>query len=78
MHVRFVELIPDERIVESVEFESDDPSFAGKMILTTSLREVVDGTRVTFTAENVPAGIGQAEHQRGMESTLKKLAILLE
>jgi uncharacterized protein YndB with AHSA1/START domain len=29
-HGRFVELIPDEKIVEAIEFESHDPRFAGE------------------------------------------------
>jgi hypothetical protein len=28
VEARFVELVPDERVVEAIEFESDDPRFA--------------------------------------------------
>ena len=35
---QFVELVPGERIVERVEFRSDDPAFAGAMTITTTLR----------------------------------------
>ena len=31
VHGRFLELIPGERIVQLVEFESEDPAFAGEM-----------------------------------------------
>jgi hypothetical protein len=48
------------------------------MTITTRLTPVRDGTKVTFTAENVPAGISEADHKAGMESTLKNLANLLE
>jgi uncharacterized protein YndB with AHSA1/START domain len=75
---RFIELIPGEKIVEAVEFESTDPAFAGTMMITTTLTPVRDGTKVTFTAENVPTGISAADHKAGMESTLKNLANLLE
>ena len=75
---RFVELIPEERIVEAVTFESEDPAFAGTMTITTRLTPVRDGTKVTFVAENVPPGISEADHKSGMESTLKNLANLLE
>ena len=75
---RFVELIPDEKIVEAVTFETEDPAFGGTMTITTRLTPVRDGTKVTFTAENVPAGISEADHKAGMESTLKNLANLLE
>jgi uncharacterized protein YndB with AHSA1/START domain len=75
---RFVEPIPDEKIVEAVTFESEDSSFGGTMKITTRLTPVRDGTKVTFVAENVPPGISPADHKTGMESTLKNLANLLE
>ena len=75
---RFLELIPEEKIVEAIEFESTDPAFAGTMTITTILTPVRDGTKVTLTAENVPTGISAADHEAGMESTLKNLANLLE
>lgn len=75
---RFVELVPDEMIVEEVEFESDDPAFAGAMTVITTLAPVTGGTKVSFRAENVPPGIGEAEHRAGMESTLKNLANFIE
>jgi uncharacterized protein YndB with AHSA1/START domain len=42
---RFLELIPNERIVESVEFESEDPAFAGEMKMTWTLTAVPGGQR---------------------------------
>ena len=73
-HGRFLELVPDKRIVELVEFESGDPAFAGGMTITTTLVPVSGGTEVTFTAKNVPAGIQPEDHQKGMKSTLENLA----
>lgn len=67
---RFVTLEPDSKIVEAVSFESDDPAFAGTMTITTTLVPVSDGTKVTFTAENVPSGISEQDHRGGMLSTL--------
>ncbi|WP_165324933.1 SRPBCC domain-containing protein [Rhizorhabdus phycosphaerae] len=78
VEARFVELFPDEKIVESARFESDDPRFAGTMTLTTMMKPVTGGTKVTFLAENVPSGISEADHVMGMESALKSLANLLE
>jgi uncharacterized protein YndB with AHSA1/START domain len=74
----FVELIPDEKIVEAVEFESEDPKYQGTMTITTTLVPVQGGTKVSFLAENVPPGISEADHKAGMDSTLKKLANFLE
>ena len=67
---RFVELVPGERVVERVEFQSDDPAFAGAMTIATTLVAVMDGTEVSIVCENVPEGIGAADHQAGMASTL--------
>jgi len=75
---RFVELVPDSRIVEEVDFDTTDPAFARTMRITTQLTPVSDGTKVTFTAENVPPGISADDHRKGMESSLKNLAMLLE
>lgn len=75
---RFIELLPDERIVEEVRFQSDDPAFAGMMKITTTLTPTSDGTKVSFSCENVPAGITAEDHQAGMASTLKNLATFIE
>lgn len=75
---RFEALDAEERIVEAIRFESTHPSFGGTMLLTTTMKPVNGGTKVTFLAEEVPAGIGAADHVVGMESALKNLANLLE
>lgn len=78
VQARFVEIEPDERIVEAIDFESNDPDFAGTMTFTSTMRPVTGGTKVTFLAENVPAGVTEEDHRKGMESALKNLANLLE
>lgn len=76
--VRFVELDPDTRIVEAVDFESDDPAFGGTMTLTITMTAVTGGTKVTFVAENVPSGVSEQDHRSGMEASLRNLANLLD
>ncbi len=78
VQVRFVELAPDDLLIEAATFESDDPCFAGTMTITTRLVAVSDGTKVTVTADNVPPGISATDHRKEMESSLKNLALLLE
>jgi uncharacterized protein YndB with AHSA1/START domain len=75
---RFLELVPNERIVELIEFESDDPAFAGAMTVITTLAAVSGGTEVTILCENVPGGIRPSDHRTGMTSTLKNLATFTE
>jgi uncharacterized protein YndB with AHSA1/START domain len=71
---RFVELVPNDRVVQIVTFESDDPAFAGEMKMTWSLRPVAGGTEVSIVCENVPEGISAEDHAAGLSSTLDNLA----
>lgn len=75
---RFLDFIPNERIVQLVEFESDDPVFAGEMIMTWTLASVLNGTAVTVVCENVPEGIRKEDHDVGLRSTLENLAVFTE
>jgi uncharacterized protein YndB with AHSA1/START domain len=71
---RFLALEPNERIVQSVEFEAEDPAFAGEMTLTWFFETVAGSTRVTVAAESVPPGIAQADHLAGLRSSLENLS----
>jgi len=75
---RFLELVPDERIVQLVEFASDNPAFAGAMTMTWTLAAVPGGTNVNILCENVPEGIRQEDHDAGLRSTLENLAAFTE
>ncbi|MCQ4088380.1 SRPBCC domain-containing protein [Saccharibacillus sp. JS10] len=72
---RFVELVPGERIVQAVRFDSPDPSFAGEMRMTWTLEAASngDGTIVTVSCDQVPNGIGKKEHEQSLDSTLRNL-----
>jgi uncharacterized protein YndB with AHSA1/START domain len=75
---RFVELVPDERVVQQFDFASDDPAFAGIMTMAWSLAAVPGGTEVTIRCNNVPDGISKQDHIEGMGASLANLAALLE
>jgi uncharacterized protein YndB with AHSA1/START domain len=75
---RFVALVPNERVVQSFEFESDDPAFAGTMTMTWSLTEIPGGTEVIVTCEEVPDGIRPEDHAAGLSSSLENLAAFVE
>lgn len=77
-HGHFAELVPDEKIVEVIEFESADPSFAGEMTMTVLLDEVAGGTEVTLIYDNLPAGIRPEDNEAGSQASLRKLAALVE
>lgn len=64
----------NRRIVQSVEFDSADESFAGEMVMTWSFAPAASGTLVTVTAEGVPPGIRPEDHDEGLRSSLANLA----
>ncbi|GEN10352.1 hypothetical protein MFU01_53890 [Myxococcus fulvus] len=74
----FVELVPDQRVVQRFEFDSGDPSFAGRMTMTWTLTPVAAGTEVSIHCVDVPEGIRQEDHVAGMSSTLENLAAFVE
>ena len=76
--VRFVDLVPGERVVEAVDFVSDDPAFAGTMTMTWELSPAPGGSRVGVRADDVPSGIDADVHVAGIESSLANLAAFVE
>jgi uncharacterized protein YndB with AHSA1/START domain len=76
--VRFLELVPGVRVVQAVDFDSDDPAFAGTMTMTWELVVTDDGTRVKIRADDVPDGISAQDHAAGLASSLTNLAAYLE
>jgi len=74
----FIELIPNTRIVEAIEFESQDAAFAGEMRLIVTLADADGSTKVSLLFENIPPGIRPRDNEEGSLQSLKKLANLLE
>jgi uncharacterized protein YndB with AHSA1/START domain len=75
---RFVELTPGVRVVQAVDFVSEDPSFSGTMTMTWAISPANDGSLVTITAEDVPEGISPQDHAAGLGSSLQNLAAHVE
>ena len=71
---RFVELIPNERVVWAVDFVSDDPGYDSTMIMKWDVTAIDGGTHVQITADNVPDVVAVKDHAEGMSSSLAKLA----
>lgn len=78
VEVRIAQLVPGERILQEIDFESDDPAFEGTMQLEWNLRSVEEGTEVEVVARQVPDGIRASDHARGITSSLANLADYLE
>src|SRR5919106_2585673 len=56
VEARFVEVVPNLRVVQAVDFVSGDPAFAGTMTMTWELSAESSGTRVQVRADNVRPG----------------------
>jgi len=74
VEARFLEIDPGRRVVQSVEFVSDDPAMAGTMTMTWTATADGDGSLVEFRADGVPDGISAEDHAEGMSSSLENLA----
>lgn len=78
VEARYVDIVPGERVIQEVEFPSDDPAFAGTMTGTWSVAPVDGGTQVELRADGVPSGISAEDHAAGLASSLDNLARYLE
>jgi len=75
---RYMVLVPGKKIIQSAEFESDDPAFAGTMVMTWTFEAAGEATRVAIVCDNVPGGIRKQDHDAGLRSSLANLAGFVE
>jgi uncharacterized protein YndB with AHSA1/START domain len=74
--VRFVELSPPHKIVETVRFVTTDPAFLGEMRHTVTFAPLPGGTEVTLLFENLPSGLRPEDNDAGARLSLENLARL--
>jgi uncharacterized protein YndB with AHSA1/START domain len=77
-HGRFTSLVPNERVVEVVEFETADPALCGEMTITITLADRDGGTELVAVHEGLPPGLSPADNDTGWRMALAKLAALVE
>ncbi len=77
-HGRFVKLVPGERVVEVVEFETTDPALQGEMTITFALADADGGTDLDAVHEGLPPGVPPADNEAGWQMSLAKLAALVD
>ncbi len=78
-HGRFVRLVPDEQVVEVLEFETTDPDLRGEMTMTTTLADADGGgTDVLIVHGGIPRGVPPDDNQTGTRMALANLAALVE
>jgi uncharacterized protein YndB with AHSA1/START domain len=73
VEARFVDLVPNSRVVWAADFVSDDPAYDNPMIMRWEVTSTDGGTCVEITAEHVPDAVPEEDHAAGMESSLAKL-----
>src|SRR5438067_1460148 len=64
-HGRFVELVPDERLVEVVEFETADPGLRGEMTIAIALADADGGTEIVAVHDGLPPGLAATDNELG-------------
>ncbi|MCU1656712.1 MAG: polyketide cyclase [Pseudonocardiales bacterium] len=77
-HGHFARLVPNEQVVEVIEFETPDPALRGTMTMTTTLTDVDDGTEVVIVHEGIPDSVPRADNETGTRTALANLADLVE
>ena len=77
-HGHFVKLVPNEQVVEILDFETGDPELVGEMTITTSLVDSEGGTEVRIVHEGIPRGVATNDNETGTRMALAKLAALVE
>jgi uncharacterized protein YndB with AHSA1/START domain len=77
-HGRFVKLVPDEQVVEVLEFETTDPTMQGEMTITTTLTDADGGTEILAVHDGLPCGVSPADNELGWRMSLTKLAAFVE
>ena len=76
---RFVELVPDERIVEVDEFETEVAELRGAMRSTITLADApAGGTDLEATHTDLPPGLSATDNEIGWRMALDKLAAFVE
>ena len=77
-HGQFVSLVDGERVVQAIEFETEDPGMRGEMRVTINLRTVEGGTELVAVHDHLPPAISPADNELGWRISLGKLKQLVE
>src|SRR5713226_7072274 len=73
-HGHFLKLVPNEQVVEVLEFETTDPELHGEMTVTTTLTAADSGTAVLVVHEGIPRGVAATDNETGTRMSLANLA----
>jgi len=74
---RFINLLPNEQVIEGVPFDTADQSLEGEMTITFTLSDKEDATEILTVHENLPAGLSAVDNETRWLLSLSKLAALV-
>jgi hypothetical protein len=77
-HGHFVKLVPNEQVIEVMEFETTDAAMRGEMMVTFTRTDAGGGTDVLAVHDNLPPGLSPADNEIGWRMALDKLAAFVE
>jgi uncharacterized protein YndB with AHSA1/START domain len=77
-HGHVVRLVPDQQVVEEMEFETADPALRGTMTMTTTLTDAEGGTDVVIEHDGIPDAVPVGDNETGTRMALASLARLVE
>jgi uncharacterized protein YndB with AHSA1/START domain len=77
-HGRFRKLVPNEQVVEVVEFETRDPALQGEMTISFTLTDADGGADVLAVHDGLPPGLSATDNETGWGISLANLAALVE
>ncbi|MEV0064704.1 SRPBCC domain-containing protein [Nocardia sp. NPDC050718] len=75
---RFLSLVPEERVMEVLEFVTEIPDMAGAQTITFTLADADGGTDLEVLHEGVPPGMTLADNEVAWEVALAKMVALVE
>ena len=74
-----MKLVPNEQVVDVVEFETADPAMRGEMTITFVLVDSAEGgTDIVAVHDQLPSGVSPADNETGWRMSLANLAALVE
>ena len=74
VEARFVDIVPDTRVVQAIDFVSDDPAFAGTMTMTWDVVPIGESFARRDPSNERSSGISAEDHAVGLNSSLANLA----
>ncbi|MBF6340599.1 SRPBCC domain-containing protein [Nocardia abscessus] len=76
--VEFTRLVPHERVVRILEFETGEPASADEQTITYTLPDAETGADVDAVHDGLPAAIAPEDNEPGLRISLGELAAMAE